>query len=201
MARISQSAKESVRRKLVETAAIHFAEHGLVGASVDTISTEAGFAKGTLYNYFTSKDDLFAAVIEEACHRAVRKYASAKMGETTRERLRALAAADVDVLRENEGFVKVLVREAMSFRPQTYPLIVEHLAPLIAKVLEVLQKGVEDAEIRQDRPLPQLALLFVGLLSLMYVQHWGSGGAWPTLDDVPDLVVTTFLDGAGGRHE
>jgi hypothetical protein len=123
------------------------------------------------------------------------------MRATVRDRLRALAAADVAVLRENEGFVQVLVREAMSFRPETYPLIVEHLAPLVAKVVEVLEAGVNEGTIRDDRPPPQLALLFIGLLSLTYIQHWGSGGTWPALDDVPDLVVTTFLDGAGGRNE
>jgi AcrR family transcriptional regulator len=201
MARTSKESKHLARQKLIETAARHFAEHGVGGARVDAISNDAGFAKGTLYNYFPSKNDLFAAVIEEACHQALRAYESAEMRATVRDRLRALAAADVAVLRENEGFVQVLVREAMSFRPETYPLIVEHLAPLVAKVVEVLEAGVNEGTIRDDRPPPQLALLFIGLLSLTYIQHWGSGGTWPALDDVPDLVVTTFLDGAGGRNE
>jgi len=201
MARITKESKNLARQKLIETAARHFAAYGIAGAGVDKISNEAGFAKGTLYNYFASKNDLFAAVIEEACHRALRRYESAEAGATVRERLRALAAADVEVLRENEGFAKVLVREAMSFRAETYPIIVEHLAPLVAKVVDVLEAGVCGGEIRDDRPRPELALLFIGLLSLFYVQHWGSGGIWPALDDVPDLVVTTLLDGAGVRHE
>ncbi len=41
--------------------------------------------------------------------------------------------------------------------------------------------------------------MFVGTLTLLYVQHWGSGGAWPSLDDVPDLAVGAFLDGAAVR--
>jgi AcrR family transcriptional regulator len=201
MARISKESKLLARQKLIETAARHFAERGLEGAAVDAISNDAGFAKGTLYNYFSSKNDLFAAVIEEASQQALRRCESAEMGATVRDRLHALAAADVAVLRENEGFAKVLVREAMSFRPDAYPLIVGHLAPLVAKVVEVLEAGVHEGKIRDDRPRPELALLFIGLLSLMYVQHWGSGGMWPALDDLPDLVVTTFLDGAGARNE
>ena len=38
--------------------------------------------------------------------------------------------------------------------------------------------------------------MFVGTLALLYVQHWGIGGAWPALEDVPELVVSAFLDGA-----
>jgi hypothetical protein len=45
----------------------------------------------------------------------------------------------------------------------------------------------------------QLALLFVGSLSLLYVQHWGSNGTWPSLDEIPELAVTMFFDGAAMR--
>jgi hypothetical protein len=101
------------------------------------------------------------------------------------------------VLRDDEPFMKVLVREAMSFRPQTYPLIVEHLAPFVDVVRDVLAAGAASGEIRPGRSSDELALLFTGILTLLYVQHWGSDGAWPTLDELPTLAVTTFLDGAG----
>ena len=45
----------------------------------------------------------------------------------------------------------------------------------------------------------ELALLFVGLGDLALIQHWGSGGAWPTLDELPELIVDVFLDGAAPR--
>jgi AcrR family transcriptional regulator len=194
---ITSENKDKTRQRLLETAARHFARHGLDAANVDAISVDAGFAKGTLYNYFRSKEQLFAEVLTEACRRAVQRYAAVERPGPVRERLRALARADVEVLRAEEGFMKVLVREAMSFRSETYPLIVEHLAPFVAKVQEVLAAGLAAREIRSDRPLPQLSLLFVGTLSLLYVQHWGSGGAWPSIEEIPDLAVSTFLDGAG----
>jgi AcrR family transcriptional regulator len=199
MARITAPAKQAVRERLLQTAAKHFARDGLDGASVDAISLDAGFAKGTLYNYFRSKEDLFAEVLAEACRRAVQRYSEAEHGGSVRGRLTALAAADVDVLRQGEGFQKVLVREAMSFRTETYPLIVEHLTPFVEKVEEVLVGGIAAREVRDDRPVRELALMFVGNLTMMYVQHWGSGGSWPSLEELPDLVVTTFLDGAAHK--
>jgi hypothetical protein len=48
------------------------------------------------------------------------------------------------------------------------------------------------------RPLDQLALLFIGTLTLLHVQHWGSAGARPTLEEAPSLAVSAFLDGADG---
>lgn len=199
MTRISPEAKQKVRRRLLETAADHFAEHGLDGAGIDRIALAAGVAKGTIYNYFASKEELFAEVLAEGCRLAVERYARLPHADSVRECLAALAAADVAVLREEERFMKVVVREAMSFRPETYPLIVEHLAPYVGKVEEVLARGVATGEIRDDRPVGQLALVFVGILVLLFVQHWGSDGAWPRLDEIPALAVTLFFDGAGGR--
>ncbi|MGE5233592.1 MAG: TetR/AcrR family transcriptional regulator [Acidobacteriota bacterium] len=200
MARISAIDKQTTRERLLAAAARHFAEFGWAGALVDRISVEAGYAKGTLYNYFATKEELFAAVIEAAARRAAERYRDRPRGGTLRDRLLALARADVDVLREDEDFTKVLVREAMSFRPETYPLIVEHLSSYLVAIAEELGEAAANGELRNDLPPPRLALIFVGLLSLLYVQHWGSAGAWPTLDEIPALVVTLFLDGTAARE-
>jgi AcrR family transcriptional regulator len=196
MARISREQQEVVRDALIRAAADGFARDGFDGARIDEISIAAGYAKGTVYNYFASKEELFGAVIEEAARTAARRYAEVPPAPTARARLHALASADVSVARDEPAFVKVLVREAMSFRPRTYGLIVTHLGPYIAAVDAVLAAGQAAGEVRADRPSPQLAILFVGLLSLYYVQHWGSDGAWPTMDEIPDLVTTAFWDGA-----
>ncbi len=196
MGRVTAEARAGVRRRLLEAAAEHFARDGLDGASVDAIAIAAGVAKGTLYNYFASKEELFAQVLERGCRLAAERSATPPGERSVREHLLSLAAADVAVLQEEERFMQVVVREAMSFRPETYPLIVDHLAPYVAKVEEVLERGAARGEIRRDRPPAQLALLFVGTLVLLFVQHWGSGGAWPTLEEIPELAVSIFLDGA-----
>ena len=69
MARPSKIAREkqlsSTRDQLLEAAAIEFAQEGYVGANINRISRSAGFAKGTIYNYFPSKRALMFALIEE----------------------------------------------------------------------------------------------------------------------------------------
>lgn len=197
MPRISAKQKDQVRSRLLETAAKAFAEKGLEGANIDEIAVGAGFAKGTVYNYFKSKQALFGAVLAEACRKSVESIAGFEHTGSARERLLALAVADLELLRENEEFFKVVNRELQSFRPETYQLIVENIAPYIFEVLKVIQHGVTTGEIRSDIPAPQLALAFVGEMGLLYAQHWGSGGEWPKLDEVPEFVVTIFLDGAG----
>ncbi len=60
-----EKALSETRRKLLEAATKEFAERGFDGANVDHISRAAGFAKGTIYNYFESKRALMTALIQE----------------------------------------------------------------------------------------------------------------------------------------
>ena len=46
-----------------------FLEEGFAAASMSTIAARLGGSKGTLYNYFKSKDELFAAYVQDACSR------------------------------------------------------------------------------------------------------------------------------------
>ncbi len=201
MARISEQARADNRTRLLESAAVAFARDGLDGANINAISLAAGFAKGTVYNYFASKEELFLAVVEEACARAVEGAEPLGPGASTRERLRVLLASDVEWAREYEAFARVLVREVFAGRPGLYERVVLAAAPFIGRVVEILRDGVAAGEVRADVAVEQLAVVFTGLGELALVQHWGSGGQWPTLEEIPGLVVELFLEGARPRAD
>ena len=52
------------RQTLLDAAAEEFAQRGYDQANINAISTKAGFAKGTIYNYFPSKQALLLALID-----------------------------------------------------------------------------------------------------------------------------------------
>ncbi|KRC60984.1 TetR family transcriptional regulator [Agromyces sp. Root81] len=54
---------ERTKRLLLEAATAEFSEHGLAGARVDRIASNAGVNKERIYQYFGKKDELFAAVL------------------------------------------------------------------------------------------------------------------------------------------
>jgi AcrR family transcriptional regulator len=56
----------AARQRLLEAAADEFARQGFAGANINHISQAAGFSKGTVYNYFPSKQALVLALIAEA---------------------------------------------------------------------------------------------------------------------------------------
>jgi AcrR family transcriptional regulator len=199
MPRVTVENKLANRRRLLEAAAEEFAAKGLDGANINEISLAAGLAKGTVYNHFASKEALFLAVVEEACELAAAGSSTAPADAATRERLRAALASDVEWARTHEPFARVLVREVLSANPQFYPRVLEAAAPFISRVREILADGVARGEIRSDLAPAELALVFVGFGDLALVAHWGSGGSWPRLEEIPELVVGVFLDGTAPR--
>src|SRR5215204_308273 len=89
MPRMSAQTKQATRARLLAAAAEEFGRVGLARANVDAISLAAGFAKGTIYNYFPSKEELFLTVVEEAVAQATgpaRRQPKPRRGSGSRRR-------------------------------------------------------------------------------------------------------------------
>jgi len=195
MARVSAPVKRATRERLLEAAAREFARRGLERANIDAISLAAGYAKGTIYNYFSSKEELFLAVVEEACAQAA---ASGRVRPdiSAREQLRATLAAFCDWARANEPFARVLVRECLMGTPELYARVINAEAPLLDALEAILREGSRRRELRDDVPRGTLALAIAGLTDLALAKHWASEGGAPALEEIPDLVLGLLL-GAG----
>jgi len=194
--RVSSEQKQLHRTRLLAAAATEFAAAGVDGANVNRISLAAGLAKGTIYNYFPSKRELFLAVVEEASAQTATGVDAVPGDAPIAERLRAILESDVAWVREHEDFARVLVREALAGDPRFQPEIIEAAAPFVERVAEIIAAGVERGEVRDDLAVERLALLFSGFCELAVTLHWGAGGGWPELDEIPALVTSLFLDGA-----
>jgi AcrR family transcriptional regulator len=60
-----ENSRSSTRQLLLKAAIEMIAEVGFDNANINQISLTAGFAKGTIYNYFPSKDALMLTLISE----------------------------------------------------------------------------------------------------------------------------------------
>jgi AcrR family transcriptional regulator len=62
------------RERLLDAALEVFSRRGYDRASVDEIAAEAGFSKGAVYSNFSSKEDLFLALIDRRFARDIQGY-------------------------------------------------------------------------------------------------------------------------------
>ena len=203
MVRVTADVKETTRARLLAAAAQEFARAGFERASIDGISLAAGYAKGTIYNYFPSKEELFLAVVEEASAQAA-TTAPASADASSWERLTATLAGFCRWAGQQDPLARVLVRECLMGTPGLYPRVIGAEWPLTAALEAIIADGMHDGELRGDVPADLLALAVAGLTDLALAQHWASDGTRPSLPEIPVLVLTLLLgsrrigDGATG---
>ncbi len=102
--------RDAKRLKILEAATARFAEVGYEAASMDGLAAAAGVSKGSLYDYFKNKEDLFYASFEwfEAQVLAA-SMARMQDGDSARARLINFADASVGALMDNVALYPVML--------------------------------------------------------------------------------------------
>jgi TetR/AcrR family transcriptional regulator, cholesterol catabolism regulator len=188
----SSRGKQETKARLLAAAASEFGRIGLERANIDAISVVAGYAKGTIYNYFASKEDLFLAVVQSASKEAAARSLTPQ-DAPARARLRASLEGFCSWARDEDALARVFVRECLMGTPGLYSQVIQAEAPLVEQLEAIVVEGVDREELRRDVPPRDLAHCIAGLTDLALVQHWASGGVRPSIEDIPDLVLTLLL--------
>lgn len=86
--------RDTRRETILDVATEVFLEEGFAAASMSEIAARLGGSKGTLYNYFKSKDELFEAYVQRHCVLNLEElYGEMADGETVREALGRIGRA------------------------------------------------------------------------------------------------------------
>jgi len=107
--------RDTRREAILDVAEEVFLEEGFGAASMSTIAARLGGSKGTLYNYFKSKDELFEAYVQRRCALTLELiYDLSVDGEQVEETLTRLGRAYLErVLSEdNLRHFRLIVAEA-----------------------------------------------------------------------------------------
>ncbi|MDB5395167.1 MAG: transcriptional regulator, TetR family [Rhodospirillales bacterium] len=92
-----------------------FSAEGYAAASMSHIASRLGGSKGTLYNYFKSKEELFAAHVQDQCEcRVAEAFAPPLVGDDPVDILAGLAERVLTALLADEAtaFYSLIVSEA-----------------------------------------------------------------------------------------
>ncbi len=156
------------RQAILDAASRIFAQKGFERATLDEIAEAAEFGKGTIYNYFSSKEELFFTLLEEG-----RRYfqdmiqqalATAKTGKEKIERYIDVCFA---FFRSHENHFKIFSIEVHQPMNHFYGDIQQRLQANIEESVQflanILQEAMHSGEIIETDPR-RLARTLFGLI-------------------------------------
>ncbi len=138
---------------IVEVATKEFADKGLAGARIDAIAAATRTSKRMIYYYFTSKEGLYVAVLEDAYRRIRQIESDLLLADLPPEAaLRTLVGYTFDYQAANPDFVRLVMNENMhrgQYLAQS-TAIQQLNVPAIHAVESVYQRGVQAGVFRPD---------------------------------------------------
>lgn len=149
------------KKKIYEAAKQLVVEHGIGNVSVDSIVKAAEVSKGTFYVHFESKDSLVADLINDYTNIADMDYKSFLMTVSGRDSvldiLVLLADKISDFIQSNIGVenMKVLYKGHLTKTINT-AYAMDYNRELYKLFTEVLKRGVDQGELREDIPVDSL---------------------------------------------
>jgi AcrR family transcriptional regulator len=115
-------APEDRRRQLLEAATVVFAEKGYRNAGVGDIIAQARVARGTFYLYFTSKQQIFLAIVEDFHGRVTRALEAMDGADSpaggTQAALETSFRRWLGFFAAHRAATRVILREASSIDPR-----------------------------------------------------------------------------------
>ena len=156
-----QEIQEQNRQILLETAALEFARESYHGANTNRISKSAGFAAGTIFNYFPTKKDLMMALLEET---AQAHYdfvvAAARQAEEPQRRLEIFFEAGFAFIAQNLAPARVMVNTIYGADEEFKQFLYQSYQPMFQFVaMEILTPGIAQNIFRAVDPMDTASLV------------------------------------------
>src|SRR4051812_36414087 len=104
--------QEFRKSELLSAARTVFSKKGFHDATIDDIAAKGGVAKGTVYLYFKSKQEIYMAALRDGIETLIQKMREeASAPGTAREKLHRLVETKVKFFDENRDFFQIIQSE------------------------------------------------------------------------------------------
>ena len=99
--------RKSHRRSILEAAERIFVDKGYAEATIEAIAHEAEFAAGTIYNFFSGKEELFLAVADRILDDMIERFAREvePLKDRPKEAITSYIGLRLDEIRRHEAFM------------------------------------------------------------------------------------------------
>jgi AcrR family transcriptional regulator len=193
-----QRRKEARPQELLDAALELFVEKGFAATRSEEVAARAGVAKGTLYLYYPSKEDLLKAVVRANLSALIAEGATiaGSFEGTTQDLLVLLMQTWWDRVGNTpaSGIFKIILTEMGNFPDFARFYVQEVIEPGQELFTRVIQRGIASGELRPVNVFETVHVLIFPMLMMCLHRHslGACAGVEPMLD--PQSFIQTHVD-------
>lgn len=140
--------KEQRRIEIIESAMEVFGEHGFYKGKVEDIAIKAGIGKGTVYEYFNSKKEIFQAMLQYVFESYIEAATESTSNQiTVRDKLMALLDFHWNFISAHADVIEQSFFRFENISESIRPHIIKMHQRIFQFVLKLVEEGIENEEL------------------------------------------------------
>jgi AcrR family transcriptional regulator len=190
-----QRRKQARPQELLQAALEVFVEKGFAASRTEEVAARAGVAKGTLFLYYPTKEELLKAVVRENLSALIAEGANVagNFSGTTHELLVLLMQTWWERIGDTKasGIFKIIITEMGNFPDFARFYVQEVIEPSHDLFTGVLQRGIDSGELRPVNVFEAVHVLIFPMLMLCLHKHsLGTCAGMGPMMDAPSFIRT-----------
>jgi AcrR family transcriptional regulator len=177
---------EATRRDIIAAAVHAFRLQGYAATQISTVAAIAGVSPRTLYRYFGSKSELFAATVEESTENFLKPVSERISSFPLRDAIiDGVKCADIELNGENREMMRLAAADEKAWRH--FLGATNRLQATLATALRVAAERAEGSEHSDDEALlwDVRAAALLGAITTAY-RRWATTPG----SDLPSVIAT-----------
>ena len=167
---------DTKQKSIIDASVYEFADKGFKNASVNKIVEKAGISKGSLFNYFKSKDMLFEHIYAIALHE-VKAYLAKVRDESVNDefftRFGKIITAGVAFTNKHPRLARIYFRLLNSDDSPRGKTIIQNLHSEAIRYLKIfVETGIKKGELRRELSMDTVAFLMESILNRVLQVHY-----------------------------
>ena len=200
MASRREREKEERRKYILLNAQALFAEKGYLHTSMAEIAEASEFAVGSLYSFFSSKEEILSTIFEYHIERVISEVEQVheNPGMDSREKIEAMLEILVRIYVDHQDFYRIYVAEARGVEWGVRTEVGEYIYNGTVRYLDILSRcfsqAIEDGLVDNSLDPAFLALLLRSFIHST-VSHLIYSTRDATVEDLLPIVKKVLFDG------
>ncbi|MEH0156728.1 TetR/AcrR family transcriptional regulator [Limibacter armeniacum] len=181
--------REQTKKRLMEVGLELFAEQGFYSTSISKIAKEAGMAKGAMYHYFESKDELLKSIIEMGMAEMGEMMAVLEMPMPAKEKLEKVIRMTVKMVEEQPRLWKLL--SSLMLQTHQSPLVTALVKPMEQKGTELFVIMLSELGIENPKEEAYVLAGAIDGILFHYIMAWERGNPYP-MESVLNQLISRY---------